>query len=107
VLGDQRPGLGELAGGAGMPDGLVDMPGRLMPGRGPPMQHRHQPGLAGAKLQAQQVGEQLVVAVPLAAVVQRHHKQVRHLQLAQQRGRASGLEHGVARRSRRAQLLTC
>jgi hypothetical protein len=66
-------------------DGLVDVAGRLVPGRGPPVQHRHQPRLAGAKLQAQQLREQLVVAVPLAAVVQRHHKQVRRLQLAQQR----------------------
>jgi hypothetical protein len=99
VLGNQRPSLAEVTGGAGVTDRLIDLAGRLVPGRGPPMQHRDQGRLAGAKLQPQQVGEQLMVAIPLAAVVQRHHKQVRRLQLAQQRGRPSGLEHGVAQRT--------
>src|SRR5215218_5831046 len=50
VPGDQRPRLAELAGGGGVVDGLIDLAGCLMPGRGPPMQHRHQGRFAGAKL---------------------------------------------------------
>jgi hypothetical protein len=34
VPGDQAAGLAELPGRAGMPDGLVDLASRLMPGRG-------------------------------------------------------------------------
>jgi len=74
VPGDQGACLGQVPGRAGVSDGLVDVAGRLVPGCGPPVQHRHQLRLAGAKLEAQQVGEQLVVAVPLAAVVQRNWK---------------------------------
>jgi hypothetical protein len=50
VPGDQRVRLGEVPGRAGVTDGLVDVADRLVPGRGPPMQHRHQRRLAGAKL---------------------------------------------------------
>ena len=75
MLGNQRPSLAELTGGAGVTDRLIDMTGRLMPARGPPMQQRHEPGLAETKLQLQQLGEQLEVAVPRSPVVQRHQEQ--------------------------------
>jgi hypothetical protein len=40
----------------------------------------------------------MVIAVPLAAVVQRHQEQIGALQLSQQRRRPVGLEHRVAQR---------
>jgi hypothetical protein len=59
------------------------------------VQHQNQFGLAAGKLQAQQLSEQLVVAVPLPAVVQRHQEQIRPLQFLQPAGGPIGLQDGV------------
>ena len=99
---DQRSRVSKVPGRAPVVDGLLDVAGLPVPGRGPPMQARHQPGLVVGQLQAQQLGEQLVVAVPLAMVVQRYQEQVGTLQLAQQLGRPFGLKEGVAQRARKA-----
>lgn len=52
-----------------MVDGLLDVAGSLMPGRGAPMQGRDEGGLPVAKLHAQQLREQVMVAIPLLVVV--------------------------------------
>jgi hypothetical protein len=80
---DQRRRLVELSGRAGVSDGRIQVAGLPMPGRGPPVQGRHQRRLAGGELQAEQLGEQVVVAIPLASVVERHQEQVGALQLLQ------------------------
>ena len=59
-----------------------------------------EPGLALRELGAEQVGEELVVAVPLAAVVERNQEEVRALELRQARRRAPPPGHRVAERSR-------
>ena len=64
------------------------------------MQQRDQVRLAPGQLQAQQLGEQVVVAVPVAVVVEGDQEQVGLLQLGQQLGRPLGLQHRVAQRPR-------
>jgi hypothetical protein len=76
VGGDQRAGVGELPRRGGVVDGLLDLAATDVPGRGPAVQGRDQRRFAVAELQAQQLAEQLVVAVPPAVVVQRHQEQV-------------------------------
>jgi hypothetical protein len=49
---DQRPRLPELSGCGGVVDGLLDVAGRPMPGRGPLMQHPDEVGVAVGQLQA-------------------------------------------------------
>ena len=100
--GDQGRRLGERSGRAGVADGLVEVAGLLMPGGGPLVQGRHQPRLGGGELQAEQLGEQVVVAIPVAAVVERHQEQVGAFQLLQQPRRAVPLQDGVAQGARQA-----
>jgi hypothetical protein len=50
VLGDQGARLGEVSGRAGVTDGLIQVAGCSMPGRGPPMQGRDQLRVALVKL---------------------------------------------------------
>ena len=100
--GDQRSRLDELSGRAGVTDGLIQVARLPVPGRGPPVQGRQQPRLPAGELHAEQLREQVMVAIPLASLVERRQEQVRALQFAQQRGRPLGLEDGIAQRSGQA-----
>ena len=51
------------------------------------------------KLVPEKLGEEMVVAVPLAPVVEGHQEQIRCLDLAQDLRRAVGLGHRIAKRS--------
>ena len=77
---------------------LAARPVVLVPLRGPPVQHGHQPGLQPVQLGQQHVPEQVVVAVPLPPPVQRHQQQVRPLQVRQHRSRPGLPEHRIAQR---------
>ena len=61
-----------------------------------PVQSRHHMRLAALELGAQQLAEQVVVAIPLAAPVERHHEAVRARERLERVNRPRRLEHGVA-----------
>jgi hypothetical protein len=66
-------------------------------GRAAP-QHRQQTGLEPFQFGQEHVAEQVMVAVPVAAPVQRHQQQVGAGQLGQGRGGAGHLQDGFAQR---------
>ena len=70
-----------------MPDRLDDVALLLVPGRGHRVELLHETGLLVEEPPAQDVGEEVVVAVPVPPVVQRDHEQVVPLE---------GLEHAAA-----------
>ena len=59
-----------------MTDGLIQVARLPVPGRGPVVQGRQQPKFTAGKLQAEQLREQVVVAIPLAPIIQRHQEQI-------------------------------
>ena len=67
-----------------------------VPGTGSSVQVRHLVGVLGQQTRAQHVGEQVVVAVPGAFRIERHHEQVVALELLQRAGRAGAAGHRVA-----------
>jgi hypothetical protein len=102
VVADQVGGLRELPRGGGVVDRRLHVTGVPVPCRRPAVERRDQLRLAAGQLQAQQLREQMVVAVPLAVVVERHQELVDALQLDQQLGRAGGLQYRVAEGTRQA-----
>jgi hypothetical protein len=58
---------------------LVDQPVLLAPFGGPPVQLRYPTGLGPLQASTQQIGEQVMEAVPAALFVQRNQEQVRPL----------------------------
>ena len=70
----------------------------LAPGRRPPVKLLHQLRLAPTQFCAEQLAEQMMVAVPLAAPVQRHQQQIRARQRLQDIGRSLGVQDRVAQR---------
>src|SRR3954469_595517 len=60
----------------------------------------HQVGLAALEFVEQELGEELMVAVPLALLVQRNHEQVGAGELAQESGGTLPARHRVAERTR-------
>jgi len=97
---DQPGGPDLVAGGQGMPDGVVDQPVALVPGRRGLVQPAHplRPGLPQAG--AQQIGEQMVVTPPAALPVQRHQEQVGPFGLLEQPLAVGPGTDGVAERAR-------
>jgi hypothetical protein len=83
VVGNQLAHLGEITGRRRMPNRLVGITLRAVPCAGTPVQPGDKPGLGARKLQAQQIAEQVVVAEPLATVVETDQEQVRTLNLLQ------------------------
>ena len=69
--------------GGGVVDRLVHVAASSIPADGPPVQLRHLARRLQRQLVAQQLAEEVVVAVPLAAAVERHQEQVGALQLGQ------------------------
>jgi len=78
----RRPG--GVVGGQGVPDRVVDQPVRLAPGGRGAVQLDHSLGLLLGEADAEQVGEQVVVAPPAAHLIQRQQEQVRPLDALQQ-----------------------
>jgi hypothetical protein len=81
---DQPRGRGHVAGGDGVPDGLIGQPVLLVPGGRVAVQLRHLAGPFGLQVGAEQVGEQMVVAPPSAHLIQRYQEQPVFLRLLQQ-----------------------
>ena len=102
--------LHEVRGPAGVAAGLrvADRLRRVVvglePRAGPPVQLGHLVGSLVEQVRVQDVGEQVVVAVPLSAVVERHEEQVGPLQRDQRRLAAfppvTASQSGPVRRSR-------
>src|SRR5262245_25965582 len=67
-----------------MPDRLVDEALRATPDICAPVQRLRNAGLAMLELDAQQLREELMEAVPLAVLVQRQQEEIRLRQLPQQ-----------------------
>jgi hypothetical protein len=87
-----------VTGGLGMADGLLWQVVGLEPGGRAGVEPWDELGFAPVELSCEQLAEQLVVAVPLAAAVQRHHQQVGGLRRRQHAGRPGGLQDRVAQR---------
>ena len=89
----------EIPGGQRVPDRRRLLAVALEPGARPPVQFRDLAGLLVQQVRLQHVGEQVVVAVPAAAVVERDHEQVAPVQRLQH-GLAAALPgDGVAQRA--------
>ena len=71
MTGDQPADLGGVAGCAGVVDSVVRRSRMPVPGARPAVQDRSQLRLGRGQLVLQQLAEQVVVAVPLAPVVER------------------------------------
>ena len=82
----QVGGAVEVLGGERVPDGVRDEVVRGVPGAGPLVQTRHLVGVLGEQACAQDVGEQVVVAVPGALVVERDEEEVAALEVLQHPG---------------------
>jgi hypothetical protein len=82
-----------------MLDRLVNGALLLVPSRRSPVKLRDEPRLVARELVPQQVGEQMVIAVPLPPGVQRHDEDVFAVQLPQQPGRVVGAGHCAAQRT--------
>ncbi len=67
------------------------------PGHRTSVERRHQLGLRALELVPQQLAEQVVVAIPLAPPVERHHEAVRTRERLEHACRPRRLEHGVAK----------
>jgi hypothetical protein len=80
VTRDHVDGPGGIVGGQRVADGLLGRPRLPVPGARPLVQGTHAARIGHRELAAQQLGEQMVVAVPLPVVVQRHQEQVLPLQ---------------------------
>ncbi len=82
-VGEQPPGQVPVLCDLGVPNRLHRVPVPGEPPRGGPVQPGDLVWLGAAQFQLQQVGEQVVVAEPGPARVQRHHERVRGLQVLQ------------------------
>ena len=76
-------GTAELLGGHGVTDCADGQLVGGVPGTGPPVQLRHLVGVLGEQARAEHVGEQVVVAVPGALVVEGDDEQIAALELLQ------------------------
>ena len=100
---EHEPGhlLGVTAG-PGVFDGRLRTAVRLEPGRGPRMQGRDHPRLPAFEFGVQQLPEQLVVSVPIAASVEGDHQQVVPVEPVQHPARSLGIKSGIAERTAQA-----
>src|SRR5215212_10101602 len=99
---DQHSDTLVVGGRDRLPDRSLDVALILQPLTGPSSQGRLQIGLAALELVEKQLGEEVVVAVPLSVLVQRDHKQVGAGELAQEESRILPTRHRVAKRTRQA-----
>ena len=80
-------------------DGVTGHPVLLAPGRGVAVQLRQSAGLLLLQAGAKQVGEQVVIAPPVARLIQRDHEQARPFGPLEQRLAALAAGDGVAQRA--------
>ncbi len=89
----------DLAGGEGMGDGLRRLPLALPPGAGAPMQAGDVVGMLVEQPRAEEIGEQVVVAVPAPPIVERDEEQVRPFERLEHRRPAGPAGHRVTQGS--------
>ena len=100
MAGDEVGRLVDVARADRVADGVVDRALGQVPGGRPPVQLGHVVRRREGQLVLQQLAEEVVVAVPLAAVVERHEEEVGALQLGQHARRAGRAGHRVAQGTR-------
>src|SRR5215211_4545599 len=96
---DQQPDTLVVSGRDGLPDRPLEVARTLQPHARPFAQGGHQVGLAAPELVEQQLGEEMVVAVPLSLLVQRNHEQVGVSELAQESARTLPTRDRIAQRA--------
>src|SRR5215213_5787478 len=96
---DQQPDTLVVSGRDGLPDRPIEVARTLQPPARPFAQGGHQVGLAAPELVEQQLGEEMVVAVPLSLLVQRNHEQVGAGELAQESARTLPTRDRIAQRA--------
>src|SRR5215218_340055 len=96
---DQQPATLVVSGRDGLPDRPLKVACTLQPPARPFAQGGHQVGLAAPELVEQQLGEEMVVAVPLSLLVQRNHEQVGAGELAQESARTLPTRDRIAQRA--------
>src|SRR5215203_1145679 len=96
---DQQPDTLVVSGRDGLPDRLLKVARTFQPHALPFAQGGHQVGLAAPELVEQQLGEEMVVAVPLSLLVQRNHEQVGVGELAQESARTLPTRDRIAQRA--------
>ena len=99
---DQSRGPVDVVGRLRVPDRGLRLSVRFAPVGRTSEQPRQEVRFDSPELRPQQLLEEMVVAIPLAGAVKRHHEQVGALERLQRRRRAARVEHGVAERARHA-----
>src|SRR5215212_5800683 len=99
---DQQSHALEVCGLEGLPDRPLEVASTLQPRARPSAQRRHEIGPAAPELVEQQLGEEMMVTVPLALLVQGYHEQVGAGELAQEPGGTLPTRHRVAKGTRKA-----
>jgi len=74
VARDQKPRALVVLGPCGLPDRAIYVARALQPRARAPAQGRYQVGLGAPELVEQELGEEVVVAVPFSLFVQRNHE---------------------------------
>ena len=94
VVGEQARSPRPISRGLGMADGLHDIPVLFVPGGGFAVQGLDAGGIGASQLEAQEVGEKVVVAKPGAGDIERGDEGVRLLEVLQDplTGRGAGEE---------------
>jgi hypothetical protein len=99
---DQVGCPGDLARGYCVGDRAIDLPSALIPGARARVQVGDELGLRSLELLVQQLGEQVVVAVPAAGAIERDKEQVRALDRGQHLRSPGDPGHRVAELARQA-----
>ena len=102
ALLDQPQHLVDVAKILRIADRRLGLSVRCAPGDRAGQQLRHEIRLGTLELSAEQLPEEMVVAIPASVAVQRDHEQVRACERLQLRRRAARVQHGVAQRARHA-----
>src|SRR5262245_2391979 len=96
---DELAGIDECASLQCMLDRLVRRPVVPMPRRRATVKRGREPRLPILELDAEELREQMVKAVPRASIIEGPEKQIRMRERGQQLARAFLLEYGVAQRA--------
>ena len=96
---DQAGSGADVLGRDGILQRVLGQAAALAPGGGAALHGRGQSGFAAFQLGPEHVAEQVMVAVPLPAVIQRHQQQVRPGQLGQRCGGSGKVQRGFAQRA--------
>ncbi len=103
----QPGGAVGVAGRQCVLDGGAGVPVLLVPGAGPPVQLRRLAGELVEEPRLQHVGEEMVVAVPAALVVERHQEQVVAVQGRQHRPAVGATRDGLGQGAGQAREHRC